>query len=67
MCPRVTPGLEYVIMCYQDLENGRLRLQEDCVAQEWDDDSNWPRLVKVGRPSGLNQGNAKLNYCLAYV
>ncbi|XP_071796129.1 secreted frizzled-related protein 3-like [Asterias amurensis] len=46
VCPRVTPGLEYVIMCYQDLENGRLRLQEDCVAQEWDDDSNWPRLVK---------------------
>lgn len=47
MCPRVTPGVEYVIMCYQDLENGRLRLTEDCIAQEWEDE-NWPRLVKVG-------------------
>ncbi|XP_038052833.1 secreted frizzled-related protein 3-like [Patiria miniata] len=45
VCPKVSAGVDYVIMCYQDLENGRLRLTEECVAQEWEED-NWPRLVK---------------------
>ncbi|XP_022096455.1 secreted frizzled-related protein 3-like [Acanthaster planci] len=45
VCPRVTVGVDYVIMCYQDLENGRLRLTEECIAEEWEEDS-WPRLVK---------------------
>ncbi len=47
ICPKIYSNVEYVVMCYQDLYNGRLLLQEDCIVEEWSND-DWPRLVKVG-------------------
>ncbi|XP_054756963.1 secreted frizzled-related protein 3-like [Lytechinus pictus] len=34
-CPMLTPGEEYMIMCYQDIINGRLLLENDCLAIPW--------------------------------
>ena len=46
ICPKIYTNREYVVMCYQDLYNGRLLLQDDCLVEEWSAD-DWPRLVKV--------------------
>ncbi|XP_072015411.1 secreted frizzled-related protein 3-like [Amphiura filiformis] len=45
VCPKIYSNVEYVVMCYQDLYNGRLLLQEDCIIEEWSS-NDWPRLVK---------------------
>ena len=46
VCPKIYSGVEYVVMCYEDIVNGRLLLQENCIVEEWSA-NDWQRLVKV--------------------